>query len=138
VDDMQVDNLDLLIAALAAMSAQVGSIVVVFSLFAFEKVVTLREVPVNAEDYFLVLRERSRLALLLRVTGVAIVFLLITPVALILGIILSDNGALSVLVPAGLGAFTYSIASLLIALTAYLYLERPFAHVRLDFTAEQA
>jgi hypothetical protein len=111
----------------AAMSAQIGSIVVVFIAFAIQE---MRRIPMNvvavAESYKLE-RDKSRLIMLRFNSGIAMAALMLCPVFVAFG---AATKVLPVEWIDGLAIalFTFSILNLLLTLIAYLALESPFLH----------
>jgi hypothetical protein len=110
--------------ALAAMSATVGSIVVVFIFFGIQELADKRrERHQEPTQFYRVHRELGRVELLVRTAAIAMGALLATSVFLLLGITARPIHLKLVSVIAT-GTFTFSVAAILLALLTYFVFER--------------
>jgi hypothetical protein len=111
--------------AVAAMSAQIGSIVVVFIAFAIQEVRRYSTQQASPADRFKHERDISRLVMLRRVSAIAMGTLLFCPILVAFGLTtrLVD---IKIVNQASIFVFTFSILVLLLSLVAYLALESPF------------
>jgi hypothetical protein len=110
--------------ALAAMSATVGSIVVVFIFFGIQELAAKRaqrhDTPTLQYRY---MRELGRTELLMRTAAIAMAVLLATALFVLLGITARPTKLEHVAVIAT-GTFTFSVGAILLALLAYFVVER--------------
>jgi hypothetical protein len=115
--------------AVAAMSAQIGSIVVVFIAFAIQEVRRYTTQPRSPADRYKHERDISRLVMLRRVSTIAMASLMACPIVVVFGLTtrLVD---IQVVNAASLFVFTFSILVLLLSIVAYLALESPFLRAR--------
>lgn len=110
------------------MCATVGSIVVVFIQFTFQRLSKLESRGrARPELDFAVIRERTRLKLLLVVGTVSMTTLLAMPIILMFGLTAGWQEPITLhLTLISIGIFTYGVLSMLTAIMSYMYLERPF------------
>ncbi len=111
--------------AIAAMSAQVGSIIVVFIAFAFQELRRLNAQPAVPPASYRSARDYTRFSMLLSTASVSMACLMFTSVLVVFDL-LTSLFSQHILALIGLGLFDYSIWCLLFALAGYLILEKPF------------
>ena len=110
--------------ALAAMSATVGSIVVVFIFFGIQELAAKRAQKHDTPTLqYRFMRELGRTELLMRTAAIAMAVLLATALFVLLGITARPIRLRDVAVIAT-GTFTFSVAAILLALLAYFVVER--------------
>lgn len=109
--------------AVAAMSAEVGGIVVVFIAFAVQELRRESRVVTDEPDYR-GLRDRSRLGMLIRSSAFSMLSLAASSLLGIFAAVTHLHA--DALVPWTVAFFTYGISCLLFAVAAYLVLEKPF------------
>lgn len=111
--------------AIAAMSAQVGSIIVVFIAFAFQELRRIHAQAAVPPASYRSARDVTRFSMLLSTASVSMACLMFTSVLVVFDLLTSLFSERT-LALVGLCLFDYSIWCLLFALAGYLILERPF------------
>ena len=111
---------------IAAMGAQMGSIVAVFVALGMQESKRLRIDHPPGSQLYIGLRDRVRMKMLLHIGYAAMLSLVFSPITVILGITLLVPMALITVISFGL--FTFGIFCIALSLFAYLTLEAPFLY----------
>lgn len=123
-------HLDLLTicVGIAAMSAQVGSIVVVFIAFAVQELRRIRQGSGDLAVAYTNLRDKARLDMLLAIAIISMSLLMLVAVFIVFGLT-TPHIPLTWVATIGISIFFYCTACILSGLVAYVILERPFLRI---------